>query len=95
VQHQSTSGSNKFAAAVPAFISKLGQRSSVSHPTSIPPHEYLARGWDADNNEWRSALWPALDEHFRAADLERRSPVWKIQPQWKQAQTTNETNVQP
>ncbi|KAJ7898421.1 hypothetical protein B0H13DRAFT_807012 [Mycena leptocephala] len=95
VQNQSASGSNKFASAVPAFISKLGQRSSVSPLTSIPPHEYLARGWDANNNEWRSVLWPALDKHFRAADLERTSPVWKIQPKWTQAQTTCGTSIQP
>ncbi|KAJ6611560.1 hypothetical protein B0H10DRAFT_1952977 [Mycena sp. CBHHK59/15] len=75
VQNQRATGSNKFAAAVPAFIAKLGQRSSAAPPTYIPPDEYLARGWDVHNNEWRSVLWPALDKHFRAAALERTSPV--------------------
>jgi hypothetical protein len=58
---------------------KLGQQSAVSPLAEIPPHEYLARGWDANNDEWRTVLWPALDKHFRAAEPERTSPVWKIQ----------------
>ncbi|KAJ7831882.1 hypothetical protein B0H13DRAFT_245728 [Mycena leptocephala] len=81
------SGSNKFGAVVPAFLAKFGQRSSVGPVTYIPPHEYLARGWDLNNSRWRSVLWPALDKHFRSADLERTLPVWKIQHQWKQAQS--------
>ncbi|KAJ7127911.1 hypothetical protein C8R44DRAFT_779029 [Mycena epipterygia] len=63
-----------------AFITRLGQRSSTPMG-EIPPHEFLARGWDAENNQWRSVLWPALDQHFRAADLEQTQPAWKIQ--WK------------
>ncbi|KAJ6506732.1 hypothetical protein C8R45DRAFT_510503 [Mycena sanguinolenta] len=61
------------------LITKLGRTSVSSSPTTIPTHEYLARGWDVNNNEWRNILWPALDKNFRAADLERASPVWKIQ----------------
>jgi hypothetical protein len=95
VQNQSASGLNKLAVAVPAFISKIAGRPSVSPPTYIPPHEYLARGWDAVNGEWRSVLWPVLDKDFRAAKLEKTSPVWEIQPQWTQIQTTNGTNMQP
>ncbi|KAJ7127951.1 hypothetical protein C8R44DRAFT_101163 [Mycena epipterygia] len=68
-----------------SFIAKFGQRSSTPIG-EIPPHEFLARGWDAENNQWRSVLWPALDQHFRAADLERTSPAWKIQ--WKTAPKT-------
>ncbi|KAJ7681971.1 hypothetical protein DFH06DRAFT_284889 [Mycena polygramma] len=86
VQEEGSSDSNKFPLA---FIAKLGQRSAGRSPaTYIPPHEYLARGWDANNNQWRSVLWPALDKHFRAAALERTSPVWNIQCPWKQAQKT-------
>jgi hypothetical protein len=55
----------------------------VSPANCIPTREFMARGWDAENNEWRSVLWPALDKHFRAADLEGTKPVWKIQCPWK------------
>ncbi|KAK7052523.1 hypothetical protein R3P38DRAFT_2501646 [Favolaschia claudopus] len=47
--------------------------------TKIPPHEYLARGWDANNEEWRSVLWPVLDKDFRATDVEGTLPVWNLQ----------------
>jgi hypothetical protein len=66
------------------MIARLGQRPRTP-AVDIPPQEYLARGWDATNNQWRNVLWPALDQHFRAADLERTSPVWNIK--WKMAQT--------
>jgi hypothetical protein len=72
---------NKLLAAVPTFITKFGKGPSTNPDTFLSPHEYLARGWDAHNNMWRSVLWPALDKYFRAADLERTAPVWKIQ--WK------------
>jgi len=97
VQNQGVAGSNKFRTAVPSwvpsFITKHGQRSSATPVTGIPSHEYLARGWDANNNQWRSVLWPALDKHFRAADVECNSPVWKIQCPWKKAQTQLGTNI--
>ncbi|KAJ6534971.1 hypothetical protein B0H19DRAFT_1271641 [Mycena capillaripes] len=48
-------------------------------PTHVGAHEYLARGWDATNNRWRSVLWPALDQHLRAADVERTPPVWHLE----------------
>ncbi|KAJ6522673.1 hypothetical protein DFH09DRAFT_1191306 [Mycena vulgaris] len=88
---------NKLRAGFQAFITKFGRRSAVGPSTCIPPREYLARGWDANNNQWRSVLWPALDKHFRVADLEkpRTSPVWEIQCPWKKAQTTIGTNIQP
>ncbi|KAJ6535027.1 hypothetical protein B0H19DRAFT_1184748 [Mycena capillaripes] len=92
VQYPGGSGPNKFTAG---FISKLGQRSSVAPPIDIPPHEYLARGWDVNNNEWRSALWPALDKHSRAAVYERTSPVWNIECRSKQARNARVANIQP
>ncbi|KAJ6506738.1 hypothetical protein C8R45DRAFT_1175917 [Mycena sanguinolenta] len=73
---------------VPLFSMKLGQRSSACSLADIRPHEYLARGWDANNNEWRQVLWPALDKDFRAADFEGKSPVWRIHCPWKDS-TTN------
>ncbi|KAJ6589589.1 hypothetical protein B0H19DRAFT_239316 [Mycena capillaripes] len=86
VQNYGASTLNKLGGGVLAFIAKLGQRYSTPPPTYIPPHEYLARGWDVNNNEWRNVLWPALDKCFRAAALEGTTPVWNIQCQWKQAQ---------
>ncbi|KAJ7092537.1 hypothetical protein C8R43DRAFT_1049898 [Mycena crocata] len=77
VQSQGTSSTSKLP--VPAFFARFGQRPSTTAVASIPPHEYLARGWDVKTNRWRSVLWPSLDQHFRAADLERTSPAWKIQ----------------
>ncbi|KAJ6550840.1 hypothetical protein DFH09DRAFT_606835 [Mycena vulgaris] len=85
VQGQAAPNASRFGAALPAFIARLGQGPPAA-VLDIPPHEYLARGWDATNNRWRSVLWPALDHNFRAAELERTSPVWKIG--WKVAQTT-------
>ncbi|KAJ6540483.1 hypothetical protein B0H19DRAFT_1077893 [Mycena capillaripes] len=85
VQYPGAFGSNKFGAG---FISKLGQQSSATPPFDIPPHEYLARGWDVDNNEWRSVLWPALDKHSRAALYKRTSPVFNIECPLKQGQNT-------
>ncbi|KAF7350135.1 Transcriptional regulatory protein pro-1 [Mycena venus] len=83
VESQRASGSTRFGGG---FIAKLGQRSSTpARPTFIPPHEYLARGWDVNNNEWRSVLWPALDKNSRAAVYERTPPVCSIECQWKQA----------
>ncbi|KAJ6559877.1 hypothetical protein B0H19DRAFT_106562 [Mycena capillaripes] len=85
VQNQCVPAQNKLLAAVPTFL-KLRRGPTVDSSGYIPPHEYLARGWDANKNEWRSVLWPALDKHFRAADPEETSPVWKIQCPWKNAQ---------
>ncbi|KAF8190628.1 hypothetical protein K438DRAFT_913543 [Mycena galopus ATCC 62051] len=93
VQHQATLGPNKLRAAVPAFITKLGRRSGVAPSALIPSYEYLARGWDANNNEWRSVLWPALDKHYRPANLEGASTVWKIQCPRKNISTCTETNA--
>lgn len=87
VQTQSVARFNKLRTGLPLFLTKLGQRSPVCSLADIGTHEYLARGWDANNNEWRQVLWPALDKDFRAADFEDKSPVWKIQCPWKNAAT--------
>lgn len=76
-------------------MAKLGQRSPVTCMTDIPRHEYLARGWDVVNNEWRKVLWPALDKNFRAAGFAETSgpPVWNIQCPWQGTRTMNGANV--
>ncbi|KAJ7835990.1 hypothetical protein B0H13DRAFT_2107543 [Mycena leptocephala] len=91
VEKQPATGTNKLRAVVPSFITKFGQRPSVSPPTDISPHEYLARGWDANNNEWRRVLWPALDQDFRPADP-GTAPVWKLQCPWTKGPATIGTN---
>ncbi|KAJ7797487.1 hypothetical protein B0H13DRAFT_2168596 [Mycena leptocephala] len=91
VEKQPGTGTNKLRAVVPSFITKFGQRPSVSPPTDISPHEYLARGWDANNNEWRRVLWPALDKDFRPADP-GTAPVWKLQCPWTKGPATIGTN---
>ncbi|KAJ7859320.1 hypothetical protein B0H14DRAFT_2746942 [Mycena olivaceomarginata] len=85
VEKHDTPGSNKFLATIPNFITKRGRGSSVSNLTDIPAHEYQARGWDVDNEEWRSVLWPALDKDFLAAEREKSAAVWKIQCPWDKA----------
>ncbi|KAJ7253242.1 hypothetical protein C8J57DRAFT_1722591 [Mycena rebaudengoi] len=64
------------------WIPKLGQRTPVPAVDMIPLHEYLARGWDATNEEWREVLWPVLDQDFRAAELEGTSSAWKMEWKW-------------
>ncbi|KAJ6521456.1 hypothetical protein DFH09DRAFT_1331180 [Mycena vulgaris] len=94
VEKQGASGSKKL---VPSFFTKRSQQSLAAPPIEIPPHEYLARGWDVNNEEWKQVLWPALDKDFRAAALERTATVCTIQCKPKPAQkaVTAGTNTQP
>ncbi|KAJ7224898.1 hypothetical protein C8J57DRAFT_1390645 [Mycena rebaudengoi] len=85
VKKQDTPSLSKFRATVPNFITKRGRGSSVSNLTDISAHEYLARGWDVDNEEWRGVLWPALDKEFLAAGREETAPVWKVRFLWDRA----------
>ncbi|KAJ7630141.1 hypothetical protein B0H17DRAFT_542003 [Mycena rosella] len=62
-------------AIIPAFRAR---RQPLVTPVDIPPHEILARGWNATNNEWRTVLWPALDQNMQAAEAEGTSAAWKI-----------------
>ncbi|KAK7028603.1 hypothetical protein R3P38DRAFT_3518768 [Favolaschia claudopus] len=91
VQKPIVPSTNKLLAVVPRF----NRRCSETVSPDIPPHEYLARGWDANNEEWRSVLWPALDKDFRAADVEGTLPVWKLQCPWRSAQAWNESSSSP
>ncbi|KAJ7833648.1 hypothetical protein B0H14DRAFT_2800517 [Mycena olivaceomarginata] len=75
-------GSDNLRPRITAFFTKLAQRSVVPSMEYIPRHEYLARGWDGNSNKWRSVLWPALDEDFRAADPEETSAIWRIKCPW-------------
>ncbi|KAF8190595.1 hypothetical protein K438DRAFT_912739 [Mycena galopus ATCC 62051] len=87
--------SNKFR-AVTTSLTKLGRRPAVAPLPDITPHEYLARGWHANHNEWRQVLWPALDKDFRAADVfGGKSPFWTIQCPWNQAHTTTGAGTTP
>ncbi|KAF8210703.1 hypothetical protein K438DRAFT_96646 [Mycena galopus ATCC 62051] len=95
VQRQEATSSKGWRTWVPGFFSKDRQGSSRTSLIDIPQHEYLARGWDVDNNRWRSVVWPALDKHFRAATLERTSPVWKIQCPWGTGPMAGGANIQP
>ncbi|KAJ7849701.1 hypothetical protein B0H14DRAFT_866235 [Mycena olivaceomarginata] len=82
VQKQVPSGPNRLRAALPAVITKHIRRSPVSGLAEIPAHEYLARGWDANENKWRGVLWPKLDKDCMSAESEKTSPVWEIQCPW-------------
>ncbi|KAJ7624735.1 hypothetical protein FB45DRAFT_1086610 [Roridomyces roridus] len=48
----------------------------VHYPMDLRVHEYLARGWDVDQEEWRRVIWPDLDKNFRAAH--EKDPVWRL-----------------
>ncbi|KAJ7258642.1 hypothetical protein C8J57DRAFT_529306 [Mycena rebaudengoi] len=65
------------------FFANLGQRSSGGNITEIPPYEYLARGWDTRNNEWRKVLWPALDKDCLPAQPTTKPCVWKTRCPWE------------
>ncbi|KAJ7033547.1 hypothetical protein C8F04DRAFT_1104252 [Mycena alexandri] len=95
VQNQGATSSNKSRAGVSAVISKFVQRSPASPVTCIPRQEYLARGWDASNNTWRSVVWPELDKHFRAAGFEKTPQVWKIQCPWENTGMVTGIPMQP
>lgn len=86
VEKQSATGSRKLRAGVPSFFTKRSQHASVNNLASIPTHEYLARGWDVHNDEWRKVVWPALDKDFLAPGPEKTPPVWKIQCPWDRDQ---------
>ncbi|KAK7001430.1 hypothetical protein R3P38DRAFT_1795411 [Favolaschia claudopus] len=58
---------------------KYTRRPPATVASNIPSHEYLARGWDVNNSEWRKVLWPALDKDFRAAEYEGTPSLWRIQ----------------
>ncbi|KAK7002430.1 hypothetical protein R3P38DRAFT_2557043 [Favolaschia claudopus] len=77
VQRQAVNNLGRLRAFLPRI--NLRSRTSGSASSDIPPAECLARGWDVNNGEWRSVLWPALDKDFRAAGVEGTSPVWNIQ----------------
>ncbi|KAJ7918173.1 hypothetical protein B0H13DRAFT_1869654 [Mycena leptocephala] len=49
-------------------------------PQTTLHREYISRGWDANNETWRSAIWTSLDKDFRNTDLEMAStsPAWKL-----------------
>jgi hypothetical protein len=39
-------------------------------------HEYVARGWDATNEQWRNTVWPTLDQGFVSSP--RPSATWNL-----------------
>ncbi|KAJ7481844.1 hypothetical protein FB451DRAFT_1444471 [Mycena latifolia] len=44
----------------------------------LPLHEYVARGWDATNEQWRNTVWPTLDERFSDAGLSSSAACWNL-----------------
>ncbi|KAJ7443903.1 hypothetical protein B0H11DRAFT_452398 [Mycena galericulata] len=63
------------------FMSQLTFKSS-RHKTKkpvlidLPLHEYVARGWDRVNEQWRNTVWPTLDADFFA--VPPPSAAWKL-----------------
>ncbi|KAJ7644644.1 hypothetical protein FB45DRAFT_898380 [Roridomyces roridus] len=72
------SPAKKFNALLPKFL-RPSEKPSPVLPEIVSPHEYLARGWDVNNNKWRKVLWPALDKDFRVAALEQSAPCVEIE----------------
>ncbi|KAJ7628764.1 hypothetical protein FB45DRAFT_867746 [Roridomyces roridus] len=44
----------------------------------VPLHEYVARGWDVTNQQWRNTTWPRLDADFADAGLSSSSARWNL-----------------
>ncbi|KAJ7622290.1 hypothetical protein FB45DRAFT_927433 [Roridomyces roridus] len=53
---------------IPRNLVKIFRRQKFmkSGLIDIPLHEYVARGWDETNKEWRNTVWPSLDEDFQS-----------------------------
>ncbi|KAJ6597483.1 hypothetical protein DFH09DRAFT_1272188 [Mycena vulgaris] len=43
----------------------------------LPLHEYIARGWDATNEQWKNTVWPTLDKDFLDAGASP-SAAWNL-----------------
>lgn len=84
-----------------AFLHRKGEkfRKQASSPQfhNIAPHEYVSRGWNTSDKQWKAALWPNLDKDFRAAGLEGTKAAWKLQ--WQEPDQENKvkasTNEEP
>jgi hypothetical protein len=48
-----------FIHKIAALSNRKGKKSN-----SIDLYEYVARGWDATNEQWRNVVWPTLDQNF-------------------------------
>ncbi|KAJ7873653.1 hypothetical protein B0H14DRAFT_3558372 [Mycena olivaceomarginata] len=92
VGEQCAPGSNKLRQGILSLFTKTQRPASPL--ADIPTHEYLARGWDANNTKWRKVMWPALDKDFRPALREGTPPVRQIQCPWKKNSAIG-TKLQP
>ncbi|KAJ7622263.1 hypothetical protein FB45DRAFT_1091051 [Roridomyces roridus] len=62
-------GARKFTRRL---VSKYLRRPKSMKPSliDVPLHEYVARGWDETNKEWRNTVWPSLDKDFQSVPAE-------------------------
>jgi hypothetical protein len=59
----------------------------------LPLHEYVARGWDATNRQWRNTVWPTLDQAF--VGCPRSLAAWNLALQTNQNPYDQDGNFDP
>ncbi|KAJ7263764.1 hypothetical protein C8J57DRAFT_1626017 [Mycena rebaudengoi] len=59
----------------------------------LPLHEYVARGWDATNRQWRNTVWPTLDQAF--VGCPRSSAAWNLALRTNQNPYDQDGNFDP
>ncbi|KAJ7768628.1 hypothetical protein DFH07DRAFT_300070 [Mycena maculata] len=69
------SGLRKFMRSIAPKSSRQNTKDSIL--MDLPLHEYVARGWDATNEQWRNTVWPRLDASFSDTRLPS-SAAWNI-----------------
>jgi hypothetical protein len=45
-------------------------------PSPIPVHNFIARGWKPETNQWRMPVYPRLDETLAKATEGQGDDVW-------------------
>ncbi|KAJ7628706.1 hypothetical protein FB45DRAFT_1079899 [Roridomyces roridus] len=60
-------------------LKSFRQKSKKPVLIDLPLHEYVARGWDETNKQWRNTVWPTLDEEFR--DVPISAAAWNLRIQ--------------
>ncbi|KAJ7188955.1 hypothetical protein C8R46DRAFT_1056260 [Mycena filopes] len=62
----------KFKAATKKALKRM---QTAVPQVSLTPCEFVSQGWDVTNKEWRKAVYPGLDKHFRPVTTQDRSLV--------------------
>ncbi|KAJ7455766.1 hypothetical protein FB451DRAFT_1277381 [Mycena latifolia] len=78
VEQSADAGNSGIRNRVDKFISLLSGRKTKKPPLiDLPLYEYVSRGWDITNNQWRNTVWPRLDSGLGDADRSS-SAAWNL-----------------